>query len=160
MLDSAEERFDALSSNFDDVILCEIIRYGIFNDSAMIGPLAQLYVEMVLPNISEDRRWDLYRFTVDMVENLEVVSVNAFLPFIAEDDSQRIVSTAVIDYVSLGPLTDNDPMSRPKDIIGMIESGGLKNDGAAFGALLHLGDSRLCKLLWPIRNLLIFKKCV
>lgn len=154
LLDTAEERLDALSSNIDDVILCEIIRYGLFNETEMIGPLAQLYEEQVLPNYSEDRRRDLYRHIVEVVENLKPISVNAFLPFIAEDDSQGIVSTAVIDYVSLGPLTDDDPMSRPKDIIGMIESGGIKNDGAAFGGLLHLGDARLCKLLWPIRNLL------
>jgi hypothetical protein len=63
---------------------------------------------------------------------ISVVSINAFLPFIAEDNSRRIVSTAVIDYVSLGPLTDGDPMSRVKDVIGMTESSMLENEGAAF----------------------------
>jgi hypothetical protein len=62
-----------------------------------------------------------------------VVSANALLPFIAEDKSPAVVSTAVIDYVSLPALTDNDPMSRPRDIIGMIQSGTLENEGAAFG---------------------------
>src|SRR5271169_6638571 len=58
----------------------------------------------------------------------------------------------VIDYVSLGPLTGDDPMSRVKDIIGMIESNILENEGAAFGALLHIGDKRVCDLLIPQRD--------
>jgi hypothetical protein len=154
MMDDAKKRFDALKANFDDIILCEILRYGIFNDAKMIGPLAQLYEKTVVPNYAEEKRWELYRQIIGMVENVDSVSVNALLPFIAEEPSQRIVSTAVIDYVSLGPLTDNDPMSRPKDIIGMIKSGQMKNRGAAFGGLLHLGDLRVCKLLWPIRDIL------
>ena len=30
----------------------------------------------------------------------------------------------------------------------------MKNSGAAFGGLLHLGDPRVCKLLWPIKDIL------
>ena len=55
--------------------------------------------------------------------------------------------SAVIDYVSLGSLTNGDPMSRVKDIIGMIESSMLENEGAAFGALLHISDKRVCDLV-------------
>jgi hypothetical protein len=40
------------------------------------------------------------------------------------------------------------------DIVGMIESGALENEGAAFGALLHIGDPRACKLIWPLRETL------
>jgi len=43
MMDDAKKRLDALKANFDDIILCEILRYGIFNDVKMIGPLAQFY---------------------------------------------------------------------------------------------------------------------
>ena len=49
--------------------------------------------------------------TADLLVNVDFVSVNALLPFIAEESSTRIVSSSVIDYVSLGPLTDNDEMS-------------------------------------------------
>jgi hypothetical protein len=38
-------------------------------------------------------------------------------------------------------------MSRVKDIIGMIESSMLENEGAAFGALLHISDKRVCDLV-------------
>lgn len=151
-IDDAEKRLDALKANFDDVILCEIIRYGMINDAKMIGPLAERYEKSVVATYTEEKRWELYRYIIGVLDNVDVVSVNALLPFIAEDPSQRIVSTAVIDYVSLGPLADNDPMSWPKDIIEMIKGGHLKDRGAAFGGLLHLADPRVCKLLWPIKD--------
>ena len=102
--------------------------------------------------MTEEQRYAVYRHVAGFVEHTTVVSINAFLPFIAEDNSKMIVSTAVIDYVSLGPLTDGDPMSRVKDIIGMIESNVLENEGAAFGGLLHMGDKRVCDLLIPLRD--------
>jgi hypothetical protein len=86
----------------------------------MIGPLASLY-RTLTTKMSEEGRYAVYRHVVGFVENTSIVSINAFLPFIAEEKAQMIVSTAVIDYVSLGPLTGDDPMSRVKDIIGMIE---------------------------------------
>ncbi len=102
--------------------------------------------------LPEERRFTLSRHVYGMVEAGDSISVNAFLPFIFEDDSGRIVGSAVIDFVSLGPLTDNDPMSCVKRVVGMIESGSLKNEGAAFGVLLHLGDRRVCQLLRPLRD--------
>jgi hypothetical protein len=150
--DDQNVRLKKLHSSLDDIALCEIIRYGAFNNSDMIGPLAELYKNAVLPNLSEPRRWSLYREVSKIIDAVEFVSVNALLPFIAEEESKRIVSSAVIDYVSLRPLTENDEMSGPRDIIGMLKSGFLKNSGAAFGALLHLGDQRVCKLLWSLRD--------
>lgn len=154
--DDAEERFNGFLdkdgySNFDDLVLCEVVRYGVNNDQTMISDLSQFYREMAM-KLAEDRRATICRHVAWLVENTSIVSINAFLPFIAEDSDRGIVSTAVIHFVSLGPLTDDDPMSRPKDIIGMIESAFLENEGAAFGALLNLGDERVCKLLLPIRD--------
>jgi len=117
----------------------------------MISDLQQFYRELVM-QMEEEHRRRVYRHIAGMVRHTSTVSANALLPFIAEDNSPGIVSTAVIDYVSLAGLTDNDPISRPKDIIGMLQSGMLKNEGAAFGGLLNLGDSRVCKLLWPLRE--------
>lgn len=150
MNDDAKTRLDGFTL-FDDIALCEIVRYGIYNDENMISDLSQFYREMIMKR-EEEQRFELYQHIAGLVENVSFVSVNAFLPFIAEDTSRRIVSTAVIDFVSSGQLTDNDPMSRPKDIIGMIESSFLENEGAAYGALLYLGDDRVCRLLWPIRD--------
>jgi hypothetical protein len=33
---------------FVDIAICEIIRYGVFNDERMIGPLGQFYREFML----------------------------------------------------------------------------------------------------------------
>ena len=136
---------------FVDIAICEIVRYGIFNDEKMIQPLGQFYQQFVM-KAPEETRLEVFTHVKGMVENTDFVSANAFLPFIVEDSGRAIVSTAVIDYVSLAPLTNDDPMSRVKDIIGMIERGSLRNDGAAFGALLFLGDDRVCKLLVPLRD--------
>jgi hypothetical protein len=148
--DDSEERFSSVST-LDDLLLCEVIRYGMFNKEEMIGPLRRLY-EQLATKMSDDDRYSVFRHVKGFIENTSAVSTNALLPFIAEDKARMIVSTAVIDYVSLSPLSDNDPMSRVKDIIGMIESSMLENEGAAFGALLHIGDKRVCDLLIPLRD--------
>jgi hypothetical protein len=149
--DDREKRMAAIPT-VDDLLLCEVVRYGTFNKEEMIGPLANLYQTLKKTKLSEEARHAIYRHVVGFVENTSVVSVNAFLPFIAEEHAQSIVATGVIDYVSLGPLTQDDPMSRVKDVIGMIESNMLENEGAAFGALLHIGDNRVCDLLIPLRD--------
>lgn len=141
----------SLVPTVDDHLLCEVIRYGMFNKTEMIDPLANLYRQLTT-RLPVDARSRVYRHVIGFVENTSFVSTNAFLPFIVEERDRGIVSTAVIDYVSLGPLTDGDPMSRVKDVIGMIERGMLANEGAAFGALLHIGDRRVCKLLVPLRD--------
>ncbi|PTM96123.1 hypothetical protein [Mycoplana dimorpha] len=148
--DDSKARLAAVGT-LDDLLLAEVIRYGLFNKKEMIGPLASLY-RWLITKIPEDARLAAYIHVARFVEHTTMVSVNAFLPFIVEDDSRSIVSTAVIDYVSLGPLSNGDPMSRVKDILGMIERNLLKNEGAAFGALLHIGDKRVCNLLTSLRD--------
>jgi hypothetical protein len=150
LTDEDVERRVAANPTVDDLLLCEVVRYGIFNKTEMIGPLAKLY-QTLKTKMSEQRRYAVYRHVFDFVEN-SPVSVNAFLPFIVHEDAGFIAATAVIDYVSLGPLTNDDPMSRVKDIVGMIENNTLKNEAAAFGALLHIGDKRVCDLLVPLRD--------
>ena len=152
MNDDQKARMDLLP-NFEDVIICEIVRYGIFNDEKMVPPLRQLYTEVIM-KAPKEKRMEIFTHVKGMVENTEFVSPNALLPFIFWDDERGIVSTAVIDYVSLAPLTNDDPMSRVKGIVGLIERGSLRNDGAAFGALLFLGDDRVCSLLVPVRDTL------
>jgi hypothetical protein len=148
--DDLEARSAALNT-LDDLLLCEVVRYGFYNREEMIPPLAKFY-RGPARTMPEERRFTIYQHAAGFVEHTSVVSINAFLPFIYEDNSLRIVSTAVIGYVSLGPLTDDDPMSRVKDIIRMIKSNRLENEGAAFGALLHIGDRRVCDLLIPWRD--------
>ena len=153
-IDDRETRIAACRENFEDLITCEIARYGIFNYPEMIGPLAELYSKWVLYDKDENNRWKIYKIIQKFIISVDFISVNAFLPFIAQEISSRIVSSAVIDFVCLGPLTDNDEMSRVNDIIAMIEGCHIKNNGAAFGGLLHLGDRRISKLLWTVKDLL------
>jgi hypothetical protein len=148
--DNSEARFAALHT-LDDLLLCEVVRFGVFNKQEMIGPLASIYRTFAM-KMPEDQRYAIYRHVAGFVEHTSIVSVNAFLPFIAEDNARAIVGTAVINFLSLGPLTDSDPMSRVKYIIGMIERNLLENEGAAFGALLHIGDKRVCDLLNSVRD--------
>jgi hypothetical protein len=146
------ERWDGLKT-LDDIVLCEILRYGMYNDAATIPELKQFYCKHFLP-VPVERRSQVYGHVAGMVENVDFVSPNAFLPFVVGDDDKMIVATAVIDYLSLTPVPADDPMSEVREIIDLIASGALKNEGAAFGALLHLGDPRVCKLIWPLRDTL------
>jgi hypothetical protein len=137
-----------------DVLLGEILRYGAYNDPAMIPALQGLYDgllgdEMPLPL---SLRREIYRHAAGFQQSASVISANANLPFIACESDCGIVSTAVIDYVSVAPLTAGDPMSRVRDVVGMVEARFPRNVGAAFGALLYLGDPRLCRVLWPLKD--------
>ena len=42
-------------------------------------------------------------------------------------------------------------MTRPRDVINMILQDLFRKSAAGFGGLLHLGDSRVCDLLAPLR---------
>ena len=147
-----QERWDGLKT-LDDIVLCEILRYGMYNDAATIPELKQFYSRYFLP-VPVERRSEVYSHVAGMVENVDFVSPNAFLPFVVGDDDKMIVATAVIDYLSVTPVPADDPMSEVREIIGLIAGGVLQNEGAAFGALLHLGDPRVCRLIWPLRDTL------
>ena len=152
-VDDWSERYEKIKTySVEDVILCEIIRYGAINDEKMIKHLQDLYKNVALKHLSEERRWSIYLEATKIINNQDFISVNSFLPFIAEDTSKRVVANAVIDYVSLRPITNNNEMDAPNDIVGMFKSGMLENPGAAFGALLHLGDPRVCKILWQYKH--------
>jgi hypothetical protein len=153
-IDDAKTRMEMLSNSLGDTLLCEILRYGFFNKEEMVSDLSYLYRQMALPNLEEELRFNIFKHVVGMIANVPSISINALLPFICEDSSRRIVSTATIDLVSYGPVENGDPMYLPSTIVDLIKSPAVKNPGAIFGGLLHLGDPRLCKLLWPTRVLL------
>ena len=62
---------------FVDIAVCEIIRYGIFNDEQMIGPLGQFYRQFIL-KAPEEKRLEIFNHVKGMVENTDFVSANAF----------------------------------------------------------------------------------
>jgi hypothetical protein len=138
--------------HFDDMVLGEIVRFGLYPGQQIFADVAEFYRRYFLQQ-ADAKRLELYGHALDLVEHASVPAL-ALLPFIVNDPDRVIVATAVIDCVSIAPLTDGDPMSRVKDIVEMIEDGSLKNEGAAFGALLNLGDERVCRLLVPLRDTL------
>ena len=147
-----KSRFEAIEKySFVDMMICEFLRYGIFNEEKMIPETAELYSRFMMQAPAE-KRLEIYNHIRGFVENTTFVSANAFLPFVAKNSSKRIVATAVIDYSSSVPLTNDDPMTGPKDILQAFEGGALLNPGAAFGGLLSLGDERVCQLLTPHRD--------
>lgn len=131
-----QARLDGLKDNIQDIAICEIVRLGIHNKPEMAAELRQLYRGFIML-ASEEDRWTLYQHIKGFVENTSFVSTGACLPFIRDDSSLRIVSTAVIDYVSLGRIVRGDPMGYVKDIIELIEGSALRSEGAAFGGLLQ-----------------------
>ena len=137
----------------DDILICEILRYGISTDETMINPLLQIYQHFVKNGLPLDVRRLVYEAIRDFVMHAKV-SATSLLLFAVEEASPDLVSTAVIDYVSSAALDDADPMSRPRDIVSAIENAKVKNRGAAFGALLHLGDARVCELILRLRDTL------
>jgi hypothetical protein len=135
----------------EDRLLCETIRLGVFNEQEIVTQTSSFYREVVLQTTGH-QRLTVSKHVATFVQETSIVSANAFLPFIVYDPERSVVSTAVIDYASLGRPKENDSLSRVNDILEMFQSNILRNRGAAFGALLHIGDSRVCDLLIPWRD--------
>lgn len=147
--DNQKKRFDLLPT-FYDVVICEIVRYGIYNDPQMIPHIQAMYSEAFLKAPVELRK-EIYRHVVFMVETIGGGIVGAMTPFMILDTDMSVVSTATLDYASLGSIIINDPMSRVRDTIDLIHKGIAANPGAMIGGLLCLGDPRVCDLLVPLR---------
>jgi len=67
MTDDTEARFNRFAL-FDDIALCEIVRYGIYNDEGMISDLSRFYREMIMKK-EEEERFELYQHIAGLVEN-------------------------------------------------------------------------------------------
>lgn len=150
MNDNSEERISGLKT-IDDLIVCECLRYGYYNDPAMIKDLIKLFDEIYAWQSLEVKR-RIYSHVAMIVPQLGGDLAGAFTPFMLLEDELGIVSTATVDYASIGTLSDNNPMTRPIDIMMMIERNMPRNPAAVIGGLLVLGDPRVCKLLEPLRS--------
>lgn len=136
---------------FEDLILCEVIRHGIFRKPEDLSNLKSVYDRFLKRTPIDDRK-RIYAAVVELVGFLGGATAVAFNPFMLLDTDLGIVSTATIDYASLGELIDGDPMTRPRDIVNMITNGTPRNPAAVVGGLLSLGDPRVCALVAPIRH--------
>ncbi|MDR6632303.1 hypothetical protein J2X72_001074 [Phyllobacterium sp. 1468] len=138
---------------FDDAVVCEILRHGIRNDFSELPALVQFYNSYLLPSPVE-RRKEIYAHVKNIVPLLGGHTAPAFNPFMMLDTDTGIVSTATVDYASIGKLIENDPMTRPRDAMDMVANASPRNPAAIVGGLLCLGDHRVCALVTPMRRAL------
>ncbi len=143
-----EQRMKSLHT-LDDIVTCEVLRHGIFNDQAALPGLVEFYSQVFLPE-PVDRRRAVYRHVSMIVPQLGSETAGAFTPFMMLDPDAGIVSTATIDYASIGALIASDPLTRPKDALQMVESKIPENPAAVIGGLFALGDARVCNIIAPI----------
>ena len=104
-----------------DLLFGEVYRFGYLNFPELIPGLRRVYDDLVRLGISVDVRMEVLQHVAGLVRNAPSVSIGAFLPFICQDPDRGVVATASVEYVSLGPLVDNDLMSRPKELIDFIQ---------------------------------------
>jgi hypothetical protein len=148
--DDAQARMASLHT-FDDLMTCEFLRYGIFNDPAQARHLMRMYDELFLPAPIESRE-AVCSHVAAIAQQLGGHTAGALTPFMLLDENHVIVSKATIEYVSIGSLNENDPMSRPKNVVTMIMRGIPRNPAAVMGGLVAIGDPRVCALLAPLRG--------
>src|SRR5262245_2804939 len=113
------ERQRALHT-LDDKMTCEALRHGIFNDQNALPNLVKFYVDVFM-RVPDERRREIYRHVAMIVPQLGGWTAGAFTPFILLDTNRGIVSTATVDYCSLGSLLEDDPMTRPRDVVAMVQ---------------------------------------
>jgi hypothetical protein len=143
------ERYAAFTQ-VDDLVTCECLRHGITNDISALPDVISLFDNQFINLPLSDKR-RIYSHVAYIVPQLGGDYAGAFTPFMMLDRDISIVSTATIDYTSIGSLIEDDPMARPKDALNMILRNLPRNPAAVFGGLLVLGDPRVCELLAPLR---------
>ncbi len=148
--EEAYER-DSVLTHLYDKIASEVIRYGIYNDIETLNRVASLYQNEFIDLPVIEKR-SVYEFVTRAVRHIGGSAAGALTPFMMLERSTVIVSTATIDYVSMGSLVDDDPMSRPRDALELVKNGIPENPAAVVGGLLALGDPRVCELLRPLRS--------
>lgn len=134
----------------DDAVACETLRHGLVNDRKALPGLAQFYRETFM-QAPVERRLEIYGHVKWISAQMGGWTAGAFTPFMLLDDDIGIVSTATIDYCSLGSLFDEgDPLGRPRDAMAMVLRQLGRNPAAILGGLLCLGDPRVCALVAPL----------
>lgn len=146
----AEARVTSLNT-LDDMMACEALRHGIYNDASKLPELAEFYRRYFLEAPAERRR-EIYGHVAMIVEQIGGWTAGALTPFMLLDTDLGVVSTATIDYASVGSILGEDPMTRPNDVVMMLERGIPENPAAVLGGLLALGDPRVCDLIRPYRT--------
>jgi hypothetical protein len=145
--DEFSDRSDGYHSKAD-MLLGEIIRFGVYGDAAVLNPL---YGRLIAGGLGVALRRDVYGH-VAAFQRQGLIHPVAFMPFAWWDPDRHICAKAVADYVSTAVPFDADPLSRVKEMVGFMADGDVENRAGVFGGLLYLGDPRVCSLLLPLRD--------
>ena len=145
--DEFSDRSDGYHSKAD-MLLGEVIRFGVYGDVAVLNPL---YGRLIAGGLGVALRRDVYGH-VAAFQRQGLIHPVAYMPFACWDPDGHISAKAVVDYVSSAAPFDGDPLSRVKEMVGFMAKGDVENRAGVFGGLLYLGDPRVCSLLLPLRD--------
>ena len=143
---------DTDTPSITDRLISRLATYATSDDEALIGPLRVLYREWVEVSSADLRGQVLHR----LIEGVEQgqFSANGLLPFVGCETDRGIASTAAISFAMLHPQSEDAAMHGVVMLRNGIAGGTMSNPGAVFGGLLNVGDWRVNRLLWPIRDVI------
>lgn len=134
-----------------DRVVCECLRHGLFPGPDTVPSILEEYGGDFVASSADERR-RVYEYLLSYLTQLPGDAATACVPFMMLDPDSGIVSTATIDYASMVPPADDDPMSRPRDALAMVDSGQAVDPVGIIAGLLALHDPRVCALLAPVRE--------
>lgn len=156
-VDGREEREKALlkAGGVVDALMGEIIRAGYFTDADTFAYVGERYRKACEEGLELELRKRLFQEVTAFTQHFDDCTATTYLPFICDEEDKGIVSTATLDYVSVGKIAEGaDPLLLPRSLVQMLASQHIRNRGAVFGGLLTTGDPRVCEILWDIRSTL------
>ncbi len=125
-----------------------LMLYGREVDAQDIAPLAALYGHAV-PLTSADQRTQLALELAGYIQDASVHAV-VLLPIVVKDPTAQVVTTATIDFIAHSPWLENGESHALSELRELLKHGGITNPGAAFGALVAMGEQRF----WPQQDAL------
>lgn len=134
-------------------IVREILRLPAAESLRDAAAVRRLFDERILA-LPLDGRFDAYGQVRDTVQALDGWPAGVLRPFALFETNPTLVAAATIDYCSLAPVADGEPLSRPREMIELIRDGEPRLPGAVLAGLLMLGDPRVCALAAPLRGTL------
>lgn len=136
------------ASPLTERFIADLAAYGATNDPSLIGSLRVLYGEWVQETSEELRLVTLHQVISQVMAGH--TSSNVLLPFIGCEPDGMIASTAALSFALAHPTEADEAM------LGVVllarGMGTMANPGAVFGGLLNVGDDRVNKVLWPMRD--------
>ena len=130
-------------------LMREAVRH--IGDHADLHPLLLAAFDRRHPRLPIDKRFEVFAHLRDLVQAHRGQLAVALMPFVRHETYGPLVAAATIDYCSLAPARDDNPVSRPEELTGLLRDSRPASPGGVMAGLLMLGDHRVCGLLAPLR---------